>query len=618
MLKRSPASTIGALIAFAAVAGAAGEARATLGFNVATSGWPNDAHRTAAVNAIQSSVNRYNAYGDFGNYNVHVYYNAGIPTAQANYLGSIGFGGTYPNERVMMHELAHYLGSGTYGDPWNGTRGEALVDQFDGLEATLQGDANHFWPYGLNYDSEGSEINKQRQVAMVYAQRADMGIGSTANPWSASVVNLTASDAFGTSGFNYASTWSDNRFAHPGAAYSTGDFLLRTPASGNSFTFVGESVRVNNTNGINGGLLYKGTGTTGVIAFNDLILDGGYVRHANGAGDLFRLGGKVTLVSPSTIDAAQGAVVISASIGGSGSFTKTGSFPLTLTGDNTYSGGTTVNSGTVVAGHANALGSGALAVANGATARAQAGLTSAFALAGLTVGGTTGKLDLTDAALVVRDGGQGVTRQVTAHLRRGLENGGNFDWQGPGISSTEAFNDNTTAGSVLYGLGVVQNNLAAAGTADGTTTDATAGNEIYTTFKGRTVSLNDTLVRYTYMGDADLDGSVTGTDYSLIDNGFAFALNGWLNGDFDYSGSIDGTDYALIDNAFAFQVGPLSEPFLGRYNAHVALFGQSYVDALAAVQSGVVPEPASLTIAIASATLLLVSGRRRGRGRIRG
>src|SRR5918993_4622852 len=129
-----------------ALALAAGEARAVLSFNVAPAGWPNDAHRQAAVNAIQSAVNRYNAYGDFGNYNVHVYYNAGIPTAQANYLGAIGFGGTYPNERVMMHEMAHYLGSGTYGDPWNGARSEALIDQFDGLEASLNGDANHFWP----------------------------------------------------------------------------------------------------------------------------------------------------------------------------------------------------------------------------------------------------------------------------------------------------------------------------------------------------------------------------------------------------------------------------------------------------------------------------------------
>ena len=44
-----------------------------------------------------------------------------------------------------------------------------------------------------------------------------------------------------------------------------------------------------------GGLLYKGTGTTGIVTFKNLILNGGYVRHASGAGDLFQLAGKVTL-----------------------------------------------------------------------------------------------------------------------------------------------------------------------------------------------------------------------------------------------------------------------------------------------------------------------------------
>ena len=343
--RNRPAIT--AAIAFAALAAISRDAGAALTYYVEPNGWPSAAHRDAAVAAMQSAVNRYNAYGDFGNHSVYVYYNAGIPTAQASYLGSIGFGGTYPNERVTMHELAHYLGSGTYGDPWNGPRGEAMVDQFDGLQAELNGDSQHFWPYGLNYDSEGAEINKQRNVALVYAQRADMGIGSTAIPGSATSVTLRATDPSGESGFNYANTWSDNRFAHPNAAYSTGNFILRTPASGNSFTFVGDSLRVNNTNGVNGGLLYKGTGTSGVTTFKNLILDGGYVRHASGAGDLFRLGGKVTLASSSTIDAAQGPVTVSASIGGTGSLTKTGAYPLVLSGGSTYGGTTTINAGTL-------------------------------------------------------------------------------------------------------------------------------------------------------------------------------------------------------------------------------------------------------------------------------
>ncbi|HZN68261.1 MAG TPA: hypothetical protein VFB66_23445, partial [Tepidisphaeraceae bacterium] len=65
MLKRSKRATLAALAVGAAVAGAAGPAGAALSFNVAPTGWPSDAHRTAAVNAIQSAVNRYNAYGDF-------------------------------------------------------------------------------------------------------------------------------------------------------------------------------------------------------------------------------------------------------------------------------------------------------------------------------------------------------------------------------------------------------------------------------------------------------------------------------------------------------------------------------------------------------------------------
>jgi hypothetical protein len=251
-LLRSAAS----LMFVAAVLGPVPRATADLTFTVGGS-WPNDAHRIAAVNAAQSAVNRYNSFGDFGNYNIYIYYNAGIPTAQASYLGSVGFGGMYPNERVMMHEFAHYLGSGTFGRPWDGPRGEALIDQFDGLEANLQGDGIHFWPYGLNFDSEGSEINKQRHVAVLYAQRADMGIGSTANPWSATTVNLTASDPFGQSGFNYAVRWSDGYFAHAGADYHTGPFVMRTPASSNSFTFAGDSLTLSNP-AADTGLYYKG------------------------------------------------------------------------------------------------------------------------------------------------------------------------------------------------------------------------------------------------------------------------------------------------------------------------------------------------------------------------
>ncbi|HWP39283.1 MAG TPA: hypothetical protein VNL70_00055, partial [Tepidisphaeraceae bacterium] len=157
-----------------------------------------------------------------------------------------------------------------------------------------------------------------------------------------------------------------------------------------------------------------------------------------------------------------------------------------------------------------------------------------------------------------------------------------FDWLGPGIGSTQANVQNTTAGSFLYGLGVILNDLAQVG---GT-------GPIYTDFAGISGLVgNEVLVKFTYFGDADLSGSIDATDYSLIDNGYVNSLTGWLNGDFDYSGSIDATDYALIDNAYVNQAGPLAEALIAE---HARMFGGEYLAALRAIQSGVIPEPAAM------------------------
>ena len=66
----------------------------------------------------------------------------------------------------------------------------------------------------------------------------------------------------------------------------------------------------------------------------------------------------------------------------------------------------------------------------------------------------------------------------------------------------------------------------------------------------QTVSNTDILVRYTYYGDADLNGTVNATDYTLVDNGFNMGLTGWVHGDFNYDQLVNGDDYSLMDNAF--------------------------------------------------------------------
>ena len=302
--------------------------KADLTFTVSdVSSWPNQAHHDAAVNAAQLVVNRYNTYGDFGNYDVYIYYNSGIPTAQASYLGSIGFGGTYPNERVMAHEMAHYLGlpssgwtSLMVGGVWYGAAGDQLIRQLHGEEEELHGDSIHFWPYGLNYDSENTELNKQRQVAMVYAMRADLGIGSADHPSNSRSVYATASDPAGESGFNRITRWSDGYIPHDGGTYFTADYAIRTPESTNSFTFYGSSFRLNNTTS-DGGLLFCGEGSACTITVDHLVLDGGWITHLATTSDVFELAGNLIVNSDSNIWAKQGNIQITAEVSGEADLT---------------------------------------------------------------------------------------------------------------------------------------------------------------------------------------------------------------------------------------------------------------------------------------------------------
>src|SRR5262249_9569223 len=96
---------------------------------------------------------------------------------------------------------------------------------------------------------------------------------------------------------------------------------------------------------------------------------------------------------------------------------------------------------------------------------------------------------------------------------------------------------------------------------------------------------------YTYYGDANVDGHVDGSDYSLIDNGYLAHAAGWFNGDFNYDGTINGSDYTLIDNAFNTQGAQLSAAVA---NPSVSI----------ATQIATVPEPTSLLLVSLAVTAL--------------
>lgn len=138
----------------------------------------------AIRDAMDFAVAHTNAIADFPG-TVSVVYGAATPTADAGYQGQIRFGGSI-GRRIALHELAHWLGSGSvaaWGDlvrngHFTGALTATRLRGFDGDDALLNADSQHFWPYGLNYDTEFRET--QRNTQLVSAQRVDMGLATDA------------------------------------------------------------------------------------------------------------------------------------------------------------------------------------------------------------------------------------------------------------------------------------------------------------------------------------------------------------------------------------------------------------------------------------------------------
>jgi rhamnogalacturonan endolyase len=138
-------------------------------------------------------------------------------------------------------------------------------------------------------------------------------------------VSLIASDDIGTTSFNTSLNWSNGQAPSAGNDYITGDYRLRTPPDGGSYTFGGDSLTIDNTNGYPWGMMYKGTGNTGTITINNLILAGGMISHASSASDHFQLEGNIDVISDSQIHARQGPIHVGATISGTATLTNPGS-----------------------------------------------------------------------------------------------------------------------------------------------------------------------------------------------------------------------------------------------------------------------------------------------------
>jgi GH18 family chitinase len=184
----------------------------------------------------------------------------------------------------------------------------------------------------------------------------------------------------------------------------------------------------------------------------------------------------------------------------------------------------------------------AVTVRNGATAILDA--TQRWSSIAIPAGG---KLDITDEDLVLNYSG---ASPIGA-------------WEALGYTGVTALIAGGYHFSAWDGSGIVTSMPAAA---SGLTTVALAeardilglNGSATTTWNGQTVDSTSILIKYTYAGDANLDGVADASDYGMIDNFIQFpGAFGHFNGDFNFDGVIDAGDYGIIDNSMQLQGLPL-------------------------------------------------------------
>ncbi|HYO10252.1 MAG TPA: hypothetical protein VER17_14890 [Tepidisphaeraceae bacterium] len=202
-----------------------------------------------------------------------------------------------------------------------------------------------------------------------------------------------------------------------------------------------------------------------------------------------------------------------------------------------------VNGATVTLGASQTLA--AVSIDNG-TLSLPAGASRVLSTGALSVTGAAGRLDLRDNKAIVRGtatgswsgGAYAGVNELVASAR----NGGAWNGPGVGTSMPSAPGSGRAALAVASAADVLHIAPAQTGT-----------------WAGQTVTGGDTLIMYTYAGDADMNGKINGDDYFVIDSRVAQSgsVFGWYNADFDYNGRIDGDDYFLIDSTIGRQDGVL-------------------------------------------------------------